>query len=209
MASETAKMFDDMLNDTESFFVPGADNEKPQNKSAPNIRGEFYGHMQEASTREVSWTKDGNKFKALVYNYDFIVDAKNAEQSYKSSNGDELKGSEYVGRTYKSNGIFRFLEPKKGDDFVSNSSGNKRYFQFCETIGVEIPRKVVKIKGQDVEVQVLPPLKADNINGFPVIALIDAGKPYKNKEGQERTPYVVKFIKKWEGGVKKDADLPF
>ena len=42
-----------------------------------------------------------------------------------------------------------------------------------------------------------------------MIALIDAGKPYKNKEGQERTPYVVKFIKKWEGGVKKDADLPF
>ena len=208
MASETAKMFDDMLNNTESFFVPGEETDKPKHKNAPNVRGEFYGHMQEASTREVSWAKDGKIFKALVYNYDFVVDAKNSEQSYEGTNGTH-KGEQYVGRTYRSNGVFRFLEPKKGDDFVSNSTGNKRYFQFCETIGIEIPRKVVKIKGQDVEVQVLPPLKANDINGTPVMALIDAGKPYKNKDGEERTPYVVKFVKQWEGGVKKDAELPF
>ena len=29
------------------------------------------------------------------------------------------------------------------------------------------------------------------------------------KEGEERTPHVVKFVKEWEGGVKKDADIPF
>ena len=116
--SETAKMFDDMLNDTESFFVPGEETKNEKPKFSPNVRGEFYGHMQEASTREVSWTRD-------------------------------------------------------------------------------------------VEVQVLPPLKADDIDGKPVIAVIDAGKPYKNKEGQSRTPYVVKFVKEWEGGVKKDAEIPF
>ena len=186
MANETAKMFDDMLNDTESFFVPGEETDtKPKN--APNVRGEFYGHMQNATSREVEWTKDGKTFKALVYNYEFVVD----------------------GRTYRSNGIFRFLEPQKGDKFESNSTGNKRYFQFCETIGVEIPRKVVKMKGQDVEVQVLPPLRGTDIDGAPAVALIDAGKPYKNKEGEERTPFIVKFVKQWEGGVKKDADIPF
>ena len=208
MATETAKMFDDMLNDTESFFVPGEETESKKPKNAPNVRGEFYGHMQNATSREVSWSKDGKTFKALVYNYEFVVDAKNSEMSYEGTNG-KLKGEEYVGRTYRSNGIFRFLEPKKGDDFDSNSTGNKRYFQFCETIGVEIPRKVVKMNGQDVEVQVLPPLKGTDIDGAPAIALIDAGKPYKNKEGEERTPFVVKFVKQWEGGVKKDADIPF
>jgi len=208
MATETAKMFDDMLNDTESFFVPGEETESKKPKNAPNVRGEFYGHMQNATSREVSWSKDGKTFKALVYNYEFVVDAKNSEMSYEGTNG-KIKGEEYVGRTYRSNGIFRFLEPKKGDDFDSNSTGNKRYFQFCETIGVEIPRKVVKMNGQDVEVQVLPPLKGTDIDGAPAIALIDAGKPYKNKEGEERTPFVVKFVKQWEGGVKKDADTPF
>ena len=208
MATETAKMFDDMLNDTESFFVPDEETESKKPKNTPNVRGEFYGHMQNATSREVSWTKDGKTFKALVYNYEFVVDAKNSEMSYEGKNG-KIKGEEYIGRTYRSNGIFRFLEPKEGDKFESNSTGNKRYFQFCETIGVEIPRKVVKMKGQDVEVQVLPPLKGTDIDGAPAIALIDAGKPYKNKEGVERTPFVVKFVKQWEGGVKKDADIPF
>jgi len=208
MASETAKMFDDMLNDTESFFVPGEEAETQKPKNAPNVRGEFYGHMQGATSKEVSWTRDGKTFKALVYNYEFVVDAKNEENEYTKGD-DTYSGKEYVGRTYRSNGIFRFLEPKEGDDFVSNSTGNKRYFQFCETIGVEIPRKVVKMDGKDVEVQVLPPLKGTDIDGAPVIALIDAGKPYKNKDGEERTPHVVKFVKQWEGGVKKDADIPF
>jgi hypothetical protein len=208
MANETAKMFDEMLNDTESFFVPGEETEDSKPKNAPNVRGEFYGHMQNSSNREVSWTKDGKTFKALVYNYEFVVDGKNEENEYTKGD-NKYSGKEYVGRTYRSNGIFRFLEPKKGDDFVSNSSGNKRYFQFCETLGIEIPRKVVKMDGQDVEVQVLPPLKGTDIDGAPAIAIIDKGKSYKNKDGQERTPYVVKFVKKWEGGVKKDADIPF
>ena len=124
--SETAKMFDDMLNDTESFFVPGEETKNEKPKFSPNVRGEFYGHMQEASTREVSWTRDGKTFKALVYNYEFVVDAKTSENKYKSSKGEEYEGKDYVGRTYKSDGIFRFLEPKKGDDFDSNASGNKR-----------------------------------------------------------------------------------
>lgn len=206
--SETSQMFDDMLNNTESFFVPGED-KKPEQKSAPNTRGEFYGHMQESSNREVSWERNGEKFKALVYNYNFVVDAKNESQSYTTKDGKTYSGKEYVDRSYRSNGIFRFLEPSKDDDFVSNSKGNDRYLRFCESIGLDIKRKVVKMDGQDVEVQVLPPLKGTDIDGVPVIAVIDEGKPYKNKEGQERTPYLVKFIKKWEGGVKKDAEIPF
>ena len=187
--SETAKMFDEMLNDTESFFVPGEDKKTDKPKSAPNVRGEFYGHLQESSCREVGWSRDGKNFKAIVYT--------------------EYSGKDYVGRSYKANGVFRFLEPKEGDDFVSNAKGNDRYLRFCETLGKDIPRKVVKMNGQDVEVQVLPQLKADDINGKPAIAIIDAGKPYKTKEGQERTPFEVKYIKTWEGGTTKDEEIPF
>ena len=181
--SETAKMFDEMLNDTESFFVPGEDKKTDKPKSAPNVRGEFYGHLQESSCREVGWSRDGKNFKAIVYNYNFVIDAKTAEQTYKGNNDTEYSGKYYVGRSYKANGVFRFLEPKEGDDFVSNSKGNDRYLRFCETLGKDIPRKVVQMNGQDVEVQVLPQLKADDINGKPAIAIIDAGKPYKTKEG--------------------------
>jgi hypothetical protein len=209
--SSTQKMFDDMLNDTESFFIPTNDGSKEKKKSdfVPNVDGEFLGHLQESECKEVSWERDGKKFKAIVYNYQFVVDNSNSINVYKLNNGDTVKGEEYSGRSYRSNGIFRFLEPKEGDDFVSNAEGNKQYLWFCQTLNVEIPRKVVQIKGQDVEVQVLPQLQAKDINGKPAIAVIGKGKSYKNKEGQDRTPFIVKFVKTWKDGVIKDADIPF
>ena len=210
MAS-TKDMFDEMLNDTESFFVPTEDSGKEKKKSdfTPNVEGEFLGHLQESECKEVSWERDGKKFSAIVYNYQFVIDKANSVNAYKLNNGDDVAGEEYAGRSYRSNGIFRFLEPKKDDDFVSNSEGNKQYLWFCQTLDVEIPRKVIQIKGQDMEVQVLPQLQAKDIDGKPAIAVIGKGKPYKNKEGQERTPFVVKFVKTWKDGVMKDADIPF
>ena len=37
-----------------------------------------------------------------------VIDAKNSEQTYEKD-GQTYKGEEYVGRTYRSNGIFRFF----------------------------------------------------------------------------------------------------
>lgn len=206
---KTEKMFDEMLNETESFFVPTEDKKKEKSDFAPNVSGEFLGHMQEATCKEVSWVRDGKTFKAVVYNYQFVIAPQNSINAYTLNNGEKVDGDKYVGRNYRNAGIFRFLEAKEGDEHVSNPEGNKSYLWFCQTLGKEIPRKVVQLNGQDVEVQVLPQLMADDINGMPAIAVIDKGKPYKNKEGQERTPYEVKYVKQWQDGVKKDADIPF
>ena len=210
--ANTNDMFDDLLTKKESFFVP--DSSQSKTSAVPNVRGEFYGHLQDAQMKEVSWTRDGDTFKAIVYNYSFVVDTANKSQSYtyssyKDSSEQTASGEDYVGRSYRASGVFRFLEPAKGDDFKSNSEGNKSYFRFCETLGVDIEKKVVKIKGQDVEVKVLPSLDTSQINGRPAIAVIDKGKPYTGKDGKERTPFMVKFIKIWEDGKVKDAQIPF
>ena len=214
--ANTNDVFDDLLNKKESYFVPSA---KKGRKVIPNVRGEFYGHLHSATMKEVSWTKDGKTFKAIVYNYEFVIDDANKSQSYTYTSYTDKKemtvsGKDYVGRSYRSGGIFRFLEPEEGDDFVSNSEGNKSYFRFCETLDIEIEKKVVKMDGQDVEVKCLPSLDTTEINGKPAIALIDKGKPYTTADGQERTPYIVKFIKVWEGGEVKSMeangnDIPF
>ena len=205
-------MFDDLLSNKESHFVPYS---SPRKTSAvPNVRGEFYGHLQESEMKEVSWKRDGKKFKAIVYNYLFVVDGANKSQSYtyhsyKDSSEQHASGEDYIGRSYRSNGVFRFLEPEEGDDFVSNSEGNKSYFRFCETIGVDIEKKIIEKDGQEMEVKVLPSLDTSQINGRPAIAVVDKGKHYTNKDGKERTPFIVKFIKTWECGEVKDADIPF
>ena len=106
--------------------------------------------------------------------------------------------------------MFRFLEPKEGDDFVSNTDVNKGYFAFCRSIGVECPTKVIQIDGQDVEVNQLPSLSEEDINGKPAIGVVKEGKPYVNKDGDKRTPYEVIFVKTWEGGKEKSSDdIPF
>ena len=116
-------------------------------------------------------------------------------------------GKDYIGRIYKGSGVFRFLEPEDGDDFISNASGNRNYQRFCETLQVEIPTKTVEMNGESVDVQALPCLDSSEINGRPVIAVIDKGKPYTRK-GKQVTPHVVKFVKKWEGGEVSN-DIPF
>ena len=205
-------MFDDLLTNKESFFVPTSSPSKTS--VAPNVRGEFYGHLADAQMKEVSWTKDGDKFKAIVYNYSFVVDEANKSQSYtyasyKDSSEQHASGEDYIGRSYKANGVFRFLEPADGDDFKSNMTGNKSYFRFCETLGLDIEKQIMQMDGQDVEVKILPSLSTSEINGRPAIAVVDKGKPYTAKDGKERTPFVVKFIKTWEGGEVKNEDIPF
>ena len=213
--ANTNDMFDELLTKKESYFVPSSNTSqggKPKN--APNVRGEFYGHLHSATMKEVSWERDGKKFKAIVYIYEFMVDKANKGQLYTytgyTDNVEHTSpGEDYIGRSYRSGGVFRFLEPQDGDDFVSHSEGNKSYFRFCETLGIKILKKVVDIDGMDVEVKVLPSLDTTEINGKPAIAVVDKGKPYTTNDGKERTPYMVKFIKTWEEGKLKDEDIPF
>ena len=192
-----------------SFFNPGAD-DATKKKNVRNVKGEFYGHMNQAEQRDVEFSRDGKTFKAVVFNYKFTVDKANEKQTYNEGTG-EIKGNSYVGRTYNANGIFRFIEPSEDDDFDSNQGGNKAYFRFCETLGIECPTKKVKVDGKNVEVRELPHLSIDDINGKAVIAFIDEGKPYTDKKtGEQRTPHIVKFVKPWEGGKDLKADdIPF
>ena len=210
--ANTNEMFDELLTKKESYFVPEKSSSKP--KVVPNVRGEFFGHLQGATMKEVSWAREGMKFKAVVYNYLFEVDKANSGQlyhytTYKTGEKAVAEGKDYIGRVYRSGGIFRFLEPQEGDDLVSNAEGNKSYLRFCETLGMKIDRKKVNVEVVDMEVKVLPSLDTTEINGKPEIAVVDKGKPYTSKDGKERTPYLVKFIKTWEEGKEKDADIPF
>ena len=177
MSDDVNKLFDDATGSS-SLFIPDAGSLKQsKSSSAPNVAGEFLGHLSEASTREVSWKRDGNNYKATVYNFVFTVADENKTNTYKSDSGT-YNGSEYIGRKYRSQGIFKMLEPKEGDDFVSDSKNNQSYYLFCESLNVECPEKVIEIGGKEVKAKQLPNLSSDDIDGKAVIAVINKGKPY-------------------------------
>ena len=201
--SSINEVFDKAVS-SPSFFNPNS-KDATSKENVRNVTGDFYGHMIEAEQRDVEFSRDGKTYKAMVFNYKFVVHKENANNKY-----GETEGKEYIGRKYNANGIFRFLEPAKGDKFDSNQGGNKAYFRFCETLGLECPEKEVKVGGEKVMVKELPHISIEDINNKPVIAHIDKGKPYTDKKtGAQRTPHVVKYVNKWDEGEDLTDEIPF
>ena len=124
------------------------------------------------------------------------------------------KGHDYVGKKFKGN-LWKFLEPGKDDTFESNADGNAGFLRFCDTIGKDCPVESRNIAGEDVEVKLLPSLSAEDFLGQPVIAFVDKGRAYTDKNGKQRQYYDCKFCKKWDEGKKKDIssggsnEIPF
>ena len=186
--------------DTKKIEVKTGDWKRPLNE------GEYLGHLKDISTREVTF----KGYKALVYNYFFEVAKENSVQKY-TFRDEEYSGSEYVGRTIKGSGIFKFITPKEGDDFEANPSGNDKYFLFCKTLGVDIKKEDREIDGKKITVEIMPSLSEEDIVGRPAVGVVGRGKPYTNKNGKEIKPWFVKFVKAWDDGEIRDfnEEIPF
>jgi hypothetical protein len=203
----------DMFNEVtkeQSFYT-----KTKKKEFTPYGKGEYYGHITDVDSKVLD--VKGGQYKARLYTYTVQVDAKNSEKEfyYEGIDGKPTKtsGSVYVGGKFRGK-LWRFLEPSKDDTFESNANGNTGYLKFCETIGVDCPTETRTIDGEDVEVQLLPNLTSDLMLGKPVIAFVDKGRPFKNKQGVETFFWDCKFCKKWQGGTKKDintgdGDIPF
>ena len=193
----------------EILFIPDEKKNISINKDdwkRPLNEGEYLGHLKDITTREVSF----KGYKATVYNYFFEVAKENGIKSYTFKD-EEYSGSEYVGRTIKGSGVFKFLTPKEGDDFEANPSGNDKYLLFCKSIGIPVKQEEREIDGKKIKVEIMPSLSEEDIVGKPAIGVVGRGKPYTNKNGKEIKPWYVKFVKSWDEGEIKDftEEIPF
>ena len=203
----------DMFNEVtkeQSFYT-----KSKKKEFTPYGKGEYFGHIVDVDSKVLD--VKGGQYKARLYTYTVQVAAENKSKDFQYEGIDgkptKTKGDVYVGGKFRGK-LWRFLEPAKGDDFESNATGNTGYLKFCETIGIECPTETKTIDGEDVEVQLLPNLTPDVMLGQAVVAFVDKGRPFTNKEGKEVFFWDCKFCKKWAGGKKKDiktgsGDLPF
>tara|TARA_R110002110_G_scaffold200418_1_gene411159 strand:- start:392 stop:1024 length:633 start_codon:yes stop_codon:yes gene_type:complete len=207
------------MNETmadEAFFIPSDDEvstSESTSKYPPSVvEGEYLGHIVDARNITREFAKDGNQVKATIFNFKVKVAKENTVNSYNVK-GRTVDGAEYTDKHIMADGVFRFLEPKDGDAFVSNAEGNKRYLMFCQSLGMEIPTHERTINGKTVTVQSLPDVGVNDLNGTPVIAVVGKGKPWTDDTGTERPSWKVKFTKQWTDGEKittiNTDDLPF
>tara|TARA_R110002167_G_scaffold67270_2_gene190062 strand:+ start:321 stop:965 length:645 start_codon:yes stop_codon:yes gene_type:complete len=199
----------DMFNEVtkeQSFYRKDMDKvEDTRNKYSPYAKGEYYGHITEVDSKILD--VKGGQYKARLFTYTVTVAPENSQNEflYEDIGGKLVKtgGEVYVGKKFKGK-LWRFLEPSKDDTFESNTSGNKGYLRFCETIGVECPTELRTIDGSEIEVQILPTLAPEAMLGQPIIAFVDKGREFTNKKGERTFFWDCKFCKKWEGGNVKD-----
>ena len=210
----------DTLNN-EALFIPSDDTTTDKPKHTPKSEGEYLGHIVSVRTTTREWTdkKSGQNFKACIYNFKVRVAPENKEQSftYVDRNGNQhvTDGEPYVGWEVVSKGVFRFLEPDttKGDEFVSNATGNDRYMRFCQALNVDINTTEREVDGKTINVQVMPTLTEKDIEGLPVIAVVGREKDdWMDSEGNMRPDYKIRWVQVWENGSKLTTgndDLPF
>ena len=197
-------VFDDVTGN-QSFFVPGTE-KKYKGEFTPYAKGEYYCHIVESESRVVDVKGGEHKAELFTFTVEAAPENKTKEFTYHNIQGvsTTVKGDVYVGRRFKGK-LWRFLEPTKNDTFKSNASGNNGYMRFCETIGVECETDKKEVNGEVIEVKLLPKLSASDMLGKAVIAVVDKGRPWTDREGKRRQYWDCKFSKRWDGG--KDIDI--
>ena len=191
-----------------SGYVPVSATQK-KNQTA---LGWYPCHIVECKART---TKIKGKYKAKIYNtvLEVAPAVKNLKFTIQDIKGHdtEITGEDYIGRKFRSMGIFYFLNPQVGDDFEAHPTGNVGYMRFCEAMGIEQEKTTIDIGGKDTEVFKLTELSEDELLGLPVMGCVGKSKPWIGRDGNTRTSFEVKAFRTWTDGGKKDIldDIPF
>jgi len=201
----------DMFNDItkeQSYYKP-----KDKKDITPYAEGDYLCHIVEVKTRMLDVR---GKYRAELYSFTVEVAEENKDKDfmYEDINGDKkaTKGTPYVGKRFFGK-LWRFIEPKEGDTFESNSENNVAYLRFCQALGLTIETAKREIGGKHIDVQILPTLEETDLNGRPVVAVVGRDKDWVNDEGETMPSFKVKFVKLWKEGKRLATtttnDLPF
>ena len=212
MSNEIDSVFDSSTES--SYYIQGENatsNEKP--KFIPAVPGTYLGHVVEMRSDVYDVLK--GQHKARIYNF-YIELASENEGKKVTVNNKKVDCKEFVGRKFRSDGVFRYLEPGAKDTFTSRADGNKGYLKFCEALNIECKESEKELSnGEKVKIKQLPTITEEDVLGKPVEIVLTYGKPYKNNKGYEVTPLVVKYFNKWDNGPQKEIskvdlnEIPF
>ena len=185
-----------------------------EGKSKRMVPGIYPCHIIKCDVKENIAVR--NKYRAKIFNYRVKIHEEAKNHKYEITNiagaKEQVTGEGYIGYEVRSAGVFNFIAPGPEDSFEPNPSGNKRYLDFVNGLGIECPEKEIEINGEKKVVKVLPNVEEADCLGSPVMAVINYGKPWKDKDGNQRTSLEVKSITQWKEGSTIDVeleDLPF
>ncbi|MBC8552115.1 MAG: hypothetical protein H8D23_20925 [Candidatus Brocadiales bacterium] len=201
----------DVLEDT--FEKDYYDAEKDFQGQIPE--GDWFAHVVSLNVKMDMEIKRSKSIADIYEVYIAIAD----EASKVDYNG--VSGSAFVGREFKSRGIFKFKKPPthlKSQGFTPNPGGNGGYRDFCDAMGIKLA--IAEERDNGKHLYEIPNLTIDDIYGCPVIATLQK-RFWKNKDGSpiisEKTDKPMHSmectdLQRWEEGERKEDEtdvVPF
>ena len=171
-----------------------------QDYSGPMPEGEYKAHVKSLSVKRNIVVK--SKFLSDIYEITFTVADENKDMEYQNDKGESVSGSTFVGRDFRSKGFFRFKKPRKSEypNLSENMGSNRSYMELVNSFGLNMEESDGKFY--------LPELDESDIEGLPVVARV-YHDTWIDGEGRERITPKASMVFTWEGGDKKEEDLPF
>ena len=182
--------------------------------------GTYFAHISNLNIKQDIEIKRSKSIADILEVFVTIADDTKL-QEFPTDEGKKVSGALFVGRDYKSKGIFKFKSPPehlKNKGYTTNPGGNSGYRDFCTNIGLEL--EIVEERDSGQHLYKLPDITIDKIRGLPVLATLSK-RMWKNNKGEAvlseksgKPMYsmeITNFLP-WANGNKKDFgmdDVPF
>ena len=162
--------------------------------------GEYKAHVKSLNIKRNVKVK--NKFLSDIYEVVFTVAEENVDMEYLDDKGNDVTGAAFVGRDFRSKGVFRFKKPNKKEypNLSENMGSNRSYMELINSFGLTME----EVDGKFF----LPELDSSDIEGLPVVAKVYHEK-WTTRDGEDKTTAKASMIFSWEDGDKKEDELPF
>ena len=209
------KDFEGIVEEDKEIYYDAALNYKGD---APE--GTYPGHISNLNVKENVEIKRSKSVADILEVFVTIADDAR-ELDFPTEDGKKESGALFVGRDYKSRGIFKFKSPPEhlvNKGYSTNPGGNSGYRDFCSNIGLEL--EVVEERDSGQHLYKLPDITVDTIRGLPVLATLSK-RMWKDSKGEQilseksgKPMYSMEVVSilPWENGEQKDFgmdDVPF
>ena len=205
-----AENISNLIDDLEDFYDESAGGFKgfvPQ--------GVYPAHIVDMNVKTAvpikSRNEQGKQHLADIYEFSYAIAEEASSETYKTAEGEDVSGAEFVGKTIKGKGVFKFKSISQADaakGFIPNPGGNKGFKIFLDAIDWKFDTKEIEDQRGKRTVTILPDLMVDDVKGHPVFVTV-AHREWEGREGKTMVSVEVAATQLWKDGTKQEDEIPF
>ena len=153
--------------------------------------------------------EEGKKHVCDIYEFTYQVAPEAKDYEFKLNDDENISGVNFIGRSIRGKGIFKFKTVSPTDTkLINNAGGNKGFKYFLDAVSFKCETKVINDSRGERTVSLLPDLLLEDVKGKPVLVTV-SHREWKGDDDNTRIAVEVSDTKIWESGKMTEDDIPF